>query len=700
MSIEHTNRLRNERLLAPYDPVRGVGCYGNRCLLEVNDKVEGGLWLPSQMSRLKSVQLLEKWGSVGRAVEKGLGVQHDDGTIADYFWLKFCEERYQYDFEFYTYSCDTILDKETGVEIRFQLNRPQREILLPALEEQRVANRQILVQILKARQMGFSTMVQMYMKWIQMVHRKNWNSVVVSDDLTSAINIRSMYDLSVRKMPPIGGQQPTIAPFAGTQNIKIIPERGSRITVGTAQRPETVRSQDVKMAHFSEVAFYPHTDNNNPSMLESSIVSSIPNVPYSMVVRESTANGVGDYFYNHWTKAKQGESGYRAVFAPWYAMDIYRISLDDGYYIEGKQDRTHGSIDDFYHSLSQYERSLWEQDERVTLEHLNWRRWKLSTMSDTSKMRQEFPSNDIEAFVDSGQPVFRADEVEQLRSTCMPPLWVGDLIGSGEVGLAVLDTKERSKVLQGLTFKESTEALEGTCSGDEVQYLRCASDHLQVWSKPDDTIRMKGRYIVSFDPQRGITASADWGVIKVFDRYWMTEGEVPEVVATYFGHTDKDIMIWKAAQIAKWYNDALLVVESNTYDSSIREVDGEFIFDVIADHYPNLYCRTERDKVREGRPLRYGFQTNRASKPMVINHLKALFRERGYIERDTRTLDEARTYEVKDNGSMGARAGMHDDRLMATAIGLWVCYDEEPPTILRERKEINNKRRPRKRIAI
>lgn len=180
--------------------------------------------------------------------------------------------------------------------------------------------------------------------------------------------------------------------------------------------------------------------------------------------------------------------------------------------------------------------------------------------------------------------------------------------------------------------------------------------------------------------------SADYGVIKVFDRYWMSEGEVPSVVAMWWGRVDKDIAIWVAAQIAKWYCGAVLVVESNTYDSVVRDDDTEFIFDVIADYYGNLYARTDSERIREGLPIKYGFHTNRSSKPMVINHYKGLLRERGYVERDAGTLDEARVYEVKENGSMGAKVGKHDDRLMATAIGLYVCYELDVPRVINKRK--------------
>jgi hypothetical protein len=58
-----------------------------------------------------------------------------------------------------------------------------------------------------------------------------------------------------------------------------------------------------------------------------------------------------------------------------------------------------------------------------------------------------------------------------------------------------------------------------------------------------------------------------------------------------------------------------------------------------------------------------------------------------YIEHCTHTCDEFDLYEIKENGKeMGAVEGNHDDRVMATAILIWVCYNHPLPS----RKEIYN----------
>lgn len=654
----------------------GVGCTGERFALSVSDKDIKTIYLPVEMREDKNVILLQKHGSITALLRAKLKRPPTRSEI-DYFWLKFCEERYKYDYEFFAVVCITIRDKETGAIIPFKLNRAQRRLLIK-LEKQRKNNTQILVRILKSRQMGFSTLLQMYMKWIQIIHRQNWNSVVCAHDLTAAINIRSMYDASVKEMPPVGGIKMSINPFAGTSNIKEIPERGCRITVGTAIKPESVRSQDVKMVHFSEEAFYPSTEGNNPEMLEAGIISAIPKVPYSLIAHESTANGVGDYFYEQWERSKKGETAYEVVFAPWYSITLYECPIAGKYYAHNGKERR-GTVEQFISTMNDYEWNLWNNHPECTLENLNWRRMMAATMPNESKMKQEYPSDDIEAFQDSGTPVFRADDLEAMRAECCPPATIGTMISRCSPEIAVVEPRRRREILQEVQFREDTDAMEKYLSGDEKQRQRAIINKLQVWEPPDTTEKISNRYLVTFDPQKGTSEGADFGIIKVIDRYWMMHGEGPQVVALFAGHIDKDVTIWIAAMIAKWYNNALLVIESNTYDSDNKEDESEYVFDTIAQHYTNLYSRTPADKIRSGAPVKYGFNTNKNTKPMVINHFIALLRERAYIERDEETINEGRYFETKKDGSTGAKDGKHDDRLMATMIGLYVCYQMPLP---------------------
>jgi hypothetical protein len=673
------NARRHKEINKPYDPVTGEGCQGERVCLRIEDAPSPLLYLPKPMMNEYVCEILDRY----KSIEKIFNINGEELTEDAYFdfWVSFCELRYRYDFEYFAATCLTIRHKLTGENVSFILNRGQRE-LLDRLEKMRIAGDPIRLNLLKSRQWGGSTLTQLYMGWIQFCHKENWNSVICAHIHDASKNIRAMLSRSVDKMIPIYGVKYHLKPFQGTQNIKEIPERGCLITVGTAVEPDSVRSQDVKMAHFSEVALFPNTENNNPENLEASIISSIPAEPYTMIVRESTANGIGDHFHTEWEKSKKGESVYDHLFVAWYTIDMNRKPFD-GTYIQHNGRRKRGTIEDFILSMDKYEMNMFANHKGCTLENINWRRFERSQLPSETKMKQEYPLDDIEAFQDSGTPAFRSEDVEAMRKNCKPPIAIGTLSSLCSPNLAKLEPKRRKEILQEIKFVADEQALEDILSGDsKLKDLR-ERDKLKIWELADTDIKVSDRYVVIFDPQKGLSEKADWGVIAVIDRYWMMYGGKPEIVAEWRGRIDKDITIWVAAQIATYYCNALLVVESNTYESDSNKYDdSEFIFDTIADYYNNLYSRTPADKIIEGIPAVYGWHTNKSTKPMVIENYVAELREEGYIERCNEALDEARVYEQKKNKSFGAKEGKHDDRLMARMIGCYICRDLPMPKVI------------------
>ena len=142
---------------------------------------------------------------------------------------------------------------------------------------------------------------------------------------------------------------------------------------------------------------------------------------------------------------------------------------------------------------------------------------------------------------------------------------------------------------------------------------------------------------------------ADWTVIRVIDRYMKLFGGDEECIGTWRFHMDQDLAIWKAVQLAEFYNHALFVPEFNSIKKHKPE-DSDFfytILDEIVDVYDNIYSRDDPTKVREGVPPRYGFHTNKATKDDLVTQMQRRFRDQLYAENDLRALDEAMTYEQK-----------------------------------------------------
>lgn len=677
------NDHRNADLNTPFDPLTGQGAGGERALLFLHDFDIKEQYCPIDMFYDPLIRKLKVNGSIGRFITRSLH-EKDTPEARDRVKEAIIRTRIKYDFPFWAFLFVMIKNKDGGDDIHFKLNRPQRR-LVGLFESIRLKNEPIRVIVLKARQWGGSTVTQIYMSWIQLVHRKAWNSIIVGHEMTSTTEVENMFDKMLEAYPikmlyPMGATYNKKEPKrVGTKsgNISKIPQRNCKIKLGTAERPQSARGGDSALVHCTEIAFWKTTDGKTPQQIVRSACAGAKPVPLSMIVYESTANGTGNFFQRTYDAAKKGDSSFKSIFIPWFEIEGYQLEIKDkkAFATELIRNRRNTAAPNAYQESGAYLYHLWELG--ATLEGINWYMFKRGEFEDHGDMAAEYPSDDTEAFVNSGANVFDKNLVDKFKTTCCRPKWRGELEGKGNIALSISDRGGRFEVdnhdfLRDLHFVE-----------DDL-------GHLAIWAKPDpddDETVVKNRYLVVVDIG-GRGTKADWSVICVFDRIFMMEGGKPSVVAQWYGHIDMDLLAWKSAQIAKWYNDALLVIESNTLETKDRDrhVDGEqtdFILLQIKDVYDNLYARKQSEQdIKEGAPVKYGFHTNLSTKPMIISTLVKVIREHAYVERDEGCLDEYNQYEKKQNGSFGAIMGKHDDKLMTRAIGLHLCfYEMEPPKI-------------------
>ncbi len=434
--------------------------------------------------------------------------------------------------------------------------------------------------------------------------------------------------------------------------------RNFRIKAGSAERPDSSRGGDYALVHLTEVGLWRKTQGKRPVDLIRAATAGVLLSPETMIVMESTANGVGTFFHKEYLAAKRGTSLYRPVFVAWFEIEQYTQKVEDRRAMAERivKNRNSDFSDDDRIPTGHYVWDLWEAG--ATLDAIHWYEKTRSGTDNTDNMMSEYPSNDVEAFVNSGANVFNRKKALALRKWCIPPIATGDLEGNSEYG---------EKSLEGIKFEKKQ------------------NGPLKVWNMPEvkdgkPTV-MPDRYLTVVDVG-GRSIKADWSVIAVFDRVRMLRGGGPAVVAQWRGHCDMDLLAWLAARIARWYGDSLLVIESNTLETRDRDryVDGDqagFILNQLRDAYPNLYARRQSpEDIIEGRPRKYGFHTNTSTKPMIISNLVRVVREGLYMERDEGCIDEYLTYERRPNGSYGAISGKHDDMLMTRAIGLHICFNE------------------------
>lgn len=656
--IIQENRRRLSVINSPYNPITGLGSTSiERVTVEIRGCPLPTMYLPLEFAKTGFVKKLTETGFDGyiKLVLK-MGVSDD---IKNELWTTFCQERIKYDFEFWAYSCILISAKGKGKDIPFLLNRAQR-YYLKELERLRLQGVPIDIILCKARQWGGSTLTQLYMLWIQLVHRSNWNSVICGHIESAARNVSGMLQKAVDHMPTwaTAGIRLKTNPYQGSTKTRTINTTNSRYSIGSAEKPEGLRSEDISMAHLTEVGLWKETKGKKPEDLVQSIFGSILSGPFTIKVLESTAKGVGNYFHRTWLDAVEGRNNFTPVFIPWFMIDLYSKKIDKKKYNE------------FIASFTEYEHYLFELG--ATLEAIAWYRDKSLEFKDKWRMCSEYPSTAAEAFQSTGRRIFPMRYVEQIRTTTLPACFYGEFVGNDIKG---------KHALEGIRF-------------EKFEPNKDLNNIMWVWALPDMTEKYYDRYVVSVDIG-GTSENADFSCIKVADRLPMLEdGGLPEVVAEWHGHIEHDLLIWKAVQIAIAYGNALLVIESNTLETEGTEGDNfDYVLDEVVAYYNNLYSRTSPEQIKQGLPVKYGFHTNSKTKPTIINFLKSAMRDMLYIERSKPTTFEMDTYELKENGKeMGASEGCHDDYLMATAILVYVCYKWQLPRIAREYKQTRKTR--------
>lgn len=667
------NERRKERLAANYDPVTGEGLAEllgeERVLLKIPDFAIPEQWVPKEMMLNRLVKKVVKAGSIQNYIDR-TDWRYGAPEFID-VERKLRRVRHKYDFCHWAYFCIQITAKEGGI-IRFKLNLPQLLVLKEVMRMMR-ENIPIDIILLKARQWGGSTFSIFCQTWIAF-HWDEFHSFIVAAHVqSSSETILQMLKDAIATYPAwdLGLPDDTVlslAPRGRTANAHVIKNQYHKkvlqtvFYIGSAEKPDTLRSSNIHGAHYSEVGIWPNTPEKTPQKLVASISGGITKRPLDMQVMESTAKTTEDYFHDMWVAAVSGETNYRPLFIPWFYIPHDTIPIPERELREfvewlwvHRDDETKNGK---WRSAGKHYWWLWTLG--ATLEGIAWYRIKELDFTSYIEMANEAPSTPTEAFISAGMKVFDFYQVEAKRKRCRAAALCGDL---------------------------TSDAFEGPDVLKNIQFIPRRDGHLHVWEKPDPS-PIRDRYLVVVDIG-GPNSTSDWSSVRVIDRLMMMEqfgglhGK-PGVVAEIHYHTDHDLLAYDAMRLAAWYNNALLVIESNTVEMELgKEADtggdgSEYILDIVGKIYPNLYFRREKEEKANGTVVPvYGFQTNKFTKPKIINFMKTCLREDKWDEPSGLCLDEMSLY-IQEKNKFTAPAKKHDDVLMATAIGLWIAWKEMP----------------------
>ncbi|OAB34132.1 DNA packaging protein [Paenibacillus glacialis] len=397
---------------------------------------------------------------------------------------------------------------KTGEIVPFELNVAQIEFANTVFKDI-LAGKPVRIIILKARQMGFSTVTEAIIYYLTSLQEAK-NAFIVAQDSYASGNLYDMFQLYFERVPEtikpmhkrnntkqLTFENPSKKPFEQRRN----PGLKSKITVQSAESRVLARSGTIHYLHASEVAFWPASKKKKHLL---SIFAALSKESGTLGVVESTANGMDD-FKKMWDAAIEGENDFTPLFFAWFEMPDYRKPVPPDF------DLTHEE---------QELKNKYDLDD----EQIQWRRFTIRNdcNGDSRLFRQEYPSDPMEAFLLSGEGIFDNEFIQKLIDALLLPSRLYEI--------------------------------------DEIKdkVIRADSGELRVFRIPEEG----KRYIIGADTAKGKEGGD-------YDVAYVIEERTGEMCAVIRGKWDTDLYGKKLNTLGRYYNMALLGVENNNTGESV-----------------------------------------------------------------------------------------------------------------------------------
>jgi hypothetical protein len=479
------------------------------------------------------------------------------------------------------------IEDEDGNKVRFRL-RPWQELLLRTMWYLNI--------ILKARQMGFTTAIDIFILDRTLFNKNTKSGIIAHTREDAVIIFRTKIKFAYDSLPK---EVRAVIRAKQDRAGEMVFSNGSSIRVAVSMRSGTLQ-----YLHISEFGKLCAQSPLRAQEVISGSLNTIHKGCFAFI--ESTAEGAGGHFHRMTMKAKgHHDKGkeltrleYKFHFFPWFDDPKYRVAVPDDFVLTTRWEKYFSGVEAAIGRCLDLEQKAWyviKEDEQG------------------DKMKQEFPSTPLEAFLFSGRPCFDPDALNTIEGVCEEPQRIVDVrLSDGE-------------------WEDRDDGL------------------LQIWQEPQE----EGEYAIGADVAEGL----EHGDASSFD----VLNERGQQVAHFNGRLDTDLF----GQVLNWvaikYNNAFLGVERNNHGHAVLN-------ELKRLEYTNLYVEERLDRDSEEETEKVGWYTSQVFKPFIIDNLKALIRDclAGIICKQT--VDEARTYVIDAKGRTNAQDGCFDDRVMSYAI--------------------------------
>lgn len=488
-----------------------------------------------------------------------------------------------------------------------------QKIVLEEIQSKVASKRPIRLITLKARQIGVSTITQAFMYVMSFAFPRSVG-LTIANEADNSQHLLSMSDLYWETDP----FKSLYRTKYQAKNTLMWHETLSSMRTTTAGNKEAGRSKTVRFLHASEVAFW-----DDPEKVMTGLLQSVPERPMTMIALESTANGVGNYFYNTWQSAMVGDNSFTPLFFPWWSHYEYRAS---------------------YIGLPVYDLSPLDAEERALLalwknglqvasrtfsikpsefdDALAWRRHQIKDycQGDINKFHQEYPSTPEEAFIATGTNVFPLQKLTE----CFKP----------EPGR------------KGRLFRK----------GNRVEFQPDITGPLTIYRYPSPDTDF-GMYVIGGDATA--TLHGDHAALEVFNRRTLEQS------AEWRGRIDPASLAEEEAKLGMYYNQALVSQECEgpgfATVGALQQMD-----------YPNLYQMQLPDQLPGRYTGKFGWSMSYKTKALAIGFMLKLLVDTDITIHSRILFQEMRDYVTLEGGGYGPADAQNgfDDTVMASCIAV------------------------------
>jgi hypothetical protein len=512
----------------------------------------------------------------------------------------------------------------------FKINEPQDK-LMQVIEKQLTEKKPIRIRVLKARQMGFSTLISAIGFWWSAMNENSAYAVVAHKD-SSASSIFEKNKIFYDNLPK--ALKPRVNKFNserisfnvdGDQMTGEVKGLRSKIFFGTAGGGELFRGETILFLHKSEIAFW----EDKQGVLKKSLNATVPYAPFSAIIEETTANGYNE-FKDDWDRSIRGQDEYIPLFVGWNELKEYRMNPPPNF------------------QPTERELQLQMQHD-LTDEQIYWRRFKIDNDYGGNELwfQQENPLTPEEAFISSGQGVFDGDTIKKGYENARPPI--------REMELKSQLIREKLKIWEEPESKEIVEY-------QQLARFNTTKQQYEYYDGPLET----GRTTVFANYTIGVDTA---GMGADFNQMVVWHNVKKKMVARLgVKNISEERLASIVVEIARYYNDALVIPEVN-YSHAICDY-------MMALGYDKIFLTESMARIdKQKGSMEYGFKTTRLTKPPIISTLRALLNEVPDAIPDRDFWFETEYYVLQNvaTNTMNAVSGHHDDIIMANAIAFYGC---------------------------